>query len=627
MEPKLIALAGLPEKETVNLTVKNGEIFVIGRSVECDLPIVNISVSREHCRIIGDEKGFRLEDMDSHNGTFVNDIPVKSHILAHGDKITIGNTCLMFLSEPEADLPQAVFDDGSLVSHSTIRLIPVSDSKEFAPDLNALVEFGKAINEIQDFHRLQSRFLEIILELIPAARGAIVRSGEDVEDLQSVCFVKDTTSKRTPMRISRTVCRQVLKDQIALISNGLLEENLSSSESLISEGIKSVLCVPLKISERKGLIYLDSDLTESRFTKNHLEQVTALSFLISAALENVESLERLRQENEILRDEFHIETEMIGESKAIKHVYYLISKFAPTDSTVLITGESGTGKELAAKAIHQNSPRKNKPFMAINCAVLSKDLLESELFGYEKGAFTGALTQKKGKIEMAEGGTVFLDEIGELEPNIQAKLLRFLQERWFERVGGTKPIKADVRIIAATNRNLKQEAEKGNFREDLFFRLNVLQIKMPSLSERKNDILLLTQYFIQKSAKNCGREVRGVSEKVRQILTQYEWRGNVRELENIVERAVVLSLTETILPEDLPDELLESFKAETEEIDDFHSQVKEAKQQIIIKALASCNGNYSEAAEKLGIHPNNLHRIIRTLELKNQIKEIIVAGS
>lgn len=620
----MLALAGLPDKETVNLQIKNGKGFVIGRSVECDLPIVNISVSREHCRIIGDGEGFRIEDLDSHNGTFVNNIPVKSHLLAHGDKITIGNSCLMFLSKPDADLQQAVFDDGSLVTHSTIRLIPVTDSKEFAPDLNALVEFGKAINEIQDFYRLQSRFLEIILELIPAARGAIVKADEDFDDLQSVCFIKDTTLKQTPMQISRTVCRQVLKDQIALLSNDLTEGNLSSSESLNSEGIKSVLCVPLKISGKKGLIYLDSDLAVNKFTKNHLEQVTALSFLISAALENAESIEKLRQENEILRDEFQIETEMIGESKAIKDVYYLISKFAPTDSTVLITGESGTGKELAAKAIHQNSLRKNKPFVAINCAVLSKELLESELFGYEKGSFTGAASQKKGKFEIAEGGTVFLDEIGELEPNIQAKLLRFLQEREFERIGGTKPIKADVRILAATNRNLKQEAEKGNFREDLFFRLNVLQIKMPSLSERKNDIILLSQFFIKKYAEKCGRDVRGVSEKVRQILTQYEWRGNIRELENIIERAVVLSLTETILPEDLPEELLESFKSEPEEVDDFHIQVKEAKQQIIIKALANSNGNYSEAAEKLGIHTNNLHRIIRNLELKNQIKETII---
>ncbi len=621
MEPKLIALAGLPENKTVNLQMKNSQEFIIGRSVECDLPIVNISVSREHCRIIADIEGFRLEDLNSHNGTFVNELPIKSQLLAHGDKITIGNAYLMFLSKPVTDLDQAVLDDGSLVTHSTIQIVPLTDSKEFSPDLNALVKFGQAINEITDSNQLQSRFLEIILTFIPAARGAIVKSNENLENLQSVCFIRDKAAKHEQMQISRTVCRQVLRDEIALISNDLTEANLSSAESLNIAGIKSILCVPLKINGTKGLIYLDSNITENRFIKTHLEQVTALSFLISAALENAESIEQLRQENEILRDEFQIETEMIGESKAIKEVFYLISKFAPTDSTVLITGESGTGKELAAKSIHQNSPRNNKPFVAINCAVLSKELLESELFGYEKGAFTGAVSQKKGKIELAEGGTLFLDEIGELEPNIQAKLLRFLQEREFERVGGAKPLKADVRILAATNRNLKQEAENGNFRSDLFFRLNVLQMKMPSLNERKADIILLTQYFIKKYAEKCSREVSGISEKVRNILNQYEWRGNVRELENVIERAVVLSVTEKILPEDLPDELLESVDFSSGEPEDFHQQVKESKQKIIIKALENTNGNYAEAAEKLGIHPNNLHRIIRNLELKDQIKE------
>ncbi len=617
----MIALAGLPDNETINLTLKNGNGFIIGRSLECDLPIVNISVSREHCRISADDEGFVIEDLNSHNGTFVNDIPIKSHILAHGDKITIGNSCLMFLSKPEVGLKQAVLDDGSLVTHSTIRLVPFSDAKEFAPDLNALVEFGKAINEITDLTNLQYRFLEIILQLIPAARGAIVRSDEDLEDLQSVCFVKDKSLIGEEMKISRTVCRQVLTDEIALLSNNLTEGNLSSAESLNNAGIRSILCVPLKISGNKGLIYLDSNFAENSFNKSHLEQVTALSFLISAALENAESIEHLRRENEILRDEFKIETEMIGESKAIKEVFYLISKFAPTDSTVLITGESGTGKELAAKAIHQNSPRKNKSFIAINCAVLSKELLESELFGYEKGAFTGAVSQKKGKIELAEGGTLFLDEIGELELSIQAKLLRFLQEREFERVGGTRAVKANVRILTATNKNLKQESEKGNFREDLYFRLNVLQIKMPSLKDRKADIPLLTHYFIKKYAKKCSRDIRGTSEKVRQILNQYEWRGNVRELENIIERAVVLSLSETILPEDLPEELLEFFTPENFETEDFHRQVKEAKQRIIINAIENADGNYSEAAEKLGIHPNNLHRIIRNLKLKDHIKE------
>lgn len=239
-------------------------------------------------------------------------------------------------------------------------------------------------------------------------------------------------------------------------------------------------------------------------------------------------------------------------------MYQFVERVAPSDATVLIYGESGTGKELAARAIHKNSSRKNQQFVALNCAALTETLLESELFGHEKGAFTSALNQKKGFLEVAEGGTIFLDEIGELSPLLQAKLLRVLQEREFVRVGGTKPIKVDVRFLAATNRDLQKAVREQKFRLDLFHRLNVISITLPALREHPEDIPVLAEYFVSRHAKKCNRRLKGISERASGCLMQYDWPGNVRELGNAMERAVVVGSTEWIVPEDLPEAVVET---------------------------------------------------------------------
>jgi Nif-specific regulatory protein len=307
---------------------------------------------------------------------------------------------------------------------------------------------------------------------------------------------------------------------------------------------------------------------------------------------------------------------MVGESPRMREVYQFIGRAAPTTSTVLIKGESGTGKELVARAIHLNSARSQNPFVAINCAVLSETLLESELFGHEKGAFTGAITQKKGKLEAATGGTVFLDELGELAPALQAKLLRVLQEREFERVGGTRSIKVDIRLIAATNRDLEQAIKAGAFRQDLYYRLNVLSLTMPALKDRRDDIPLLAGYFAMRFSTKAGRALKGVSPEARKCLMQYDWPGNVRELENAMERAVVLGTTELIQPEDLPEALLEQQAVPGVQVTEYHQAVKETKRKLVLKAFQEGDGNYAQTARILGIHPNNLHRLIRSLDLK-----------
>jgi Nif-specific regulatory protein len=331
-------------------------------------------------------------------------------------------------------------------------------------------------------------------------------------------------------------------------------------------------------------------------------------------------VERLEDENRRLQDEINIEHNMVGESAPMRSVYRFISRVAPSDATLLITGESGTGKELVARAMHTNSPRAGKPFVAINCAALTETLLESELFGHERGAFTGAVAQKKGKLEVGEGGTVFLDEMGELAPALQAKLLRVLQEREFERVGGTRPIHIDVRLIAATNRNLSESVKKGAFRQDLYYRLNVVSLEMPPLRERRDDIPLLAAYFASKAGERSKRHVRGISPQARACLTSYDWPGNVRELENAIERAVVLGSTEFILPEDLPEAVLEAEPPAGVSIARYHETVAGAKRQAILRAVEQAGGNYTEAAKLLGVHPNYLHRLIRNMNLRAELR-------
>jgi Nif-specific regulatory protein len=322
--------------------------------------------------------------------------------------------------------------------------------------------------------------------------------------------------------------------------------------------------------------------------------------------------------------QLNLDHNMVGESSAMRDMYRRIARVAPTDSTVLITGESGTGKELVARAIHRNSPRAQKPFVAINCAAITETLLESELFGHERGAFTGAIAQKKGKLETAEGGTVFLDEIGELSPALQSKLLRVLQEREFDRVGGTTCVRVDFRLLAATNRDLGEAIAAGLFRRDLYYRLNVVSLALPPLRERREDIPLLASWFIRRYADKAKRPVAGFSADALACLTMYEWPGNVRELENAVEHAVVLGLDPIIARDDLPDAVAEAGASATAgarpAAAHFHDTVKQTKKDLIVRAVEEANGNYSAAARLLGLHPNYLHRLIKNLQLKTTLE-------
>jgi len=309
-------------------------------------------------------------------------------------------------------------------------------------------------------------------------------------------------------------------------------------------------------------------------------------------------------------------SEIVGSGAQMAKIFEIIRKVAPTTTTILITGETGTGKELVANAIHAGSPRKHNPFIKINCSAIAENLIESELFGYEKGAFTGAVASKPGRFELAHKGTLFLDEIGDLPREMQVKLLRVIQDQEFERVGGIQTIKVDVRLVAATNRNLQQDVREGRFREDLFYRLNVMPIHVPPLRERKEDIPALLDYFIGKFNRKLGRRIAGADPEVVDLLMDHDWPGNIRELENLAERLVLMARGETIVMGDVPAELIEAVEARTQAgTPDEKRSIKELirektediEKQMIIRVLEECEGNISKAARQLGLSRRGLH--------------------
>jgi two-component system, NtrC family, response regulator HydG len=630
MTPRLIAISGSFKGTTFALAEDETSI---GRDLSNTVSLNDPSVSRRHCLIKnGSANGFQVVDLESYNGTFVNGLPVAEQSLTHGDQIALGDIRFIFLTHEDAVTTAILLQDDDLVSRSTIRLEreqafylrPEGALSESSLDSrairerNALLKLTTAVNSIRDCNQLQLRLLELIFDAVPAERGAILLADSDCEDFLSSRGWNRLNGADDSIKVSQTISRQVLRDVVAILSNDVVRnENTGGLPSLLEAQVCSLLCVPLVAFDKPlGVIYLDISSGATQFDEAHLQLLTAIAGIAAIAFENARRFELLENENRRLQHEVKLDHQMVGESDSMRQVYGLLSRVAPSSSTVLLLGESGTGKELAARAIHLNSPRAGKPFVAINCATLTESLLESELFGHEKGAFTGAISQKRGKLEFAEGGTIFLDEVGELSPAIQAKLLRVLQTREFERVGGTRPIKVDVRAIAATNRDLKAAIKAGQFREDLYYRLNVVPIPMPSLRERREDIPLLATYFVAEYSRKCKRRVTGISPEARRLLCAYDWPGNVRQLENAIERAVVLGVTELIVPEDLPETIFETDAPTDQPPVGYHETIREFRRQLIAKTLQQTGGNYTEAAKLLGIHPNNLHRIVRDLKLR-----------
>src|SRR5215470_10803378 len=635
--PRLVAVAG-PLRESV-FALPESELS-LGRDASNGLPIGDPSVSRRHCLIRPEGSGFKIRDLESRNGTLVNGEQVKDHWLHHLDEIAVGDSVFRFLLEDDAERisgsSRTVEFDDLGQTHATAEIRPqdvlylqpdkllseLPATSRLARNLGALLKISRVVHSIRDLDELQAQILDLIFEVVPAERGAILLDGTSAQEFNSVFGRNRDISNDKPVRVSRTITRKVLAQGVAILGSDIPGSiGLGGVQSLIASQVRSLLCVPLTVFQRSvGCIYLDTVNVTDRFNEDHLQLVTAIAGISAVALENARRLQWLEQENLRLTSEITLDRTLVGESPRMKEVFQFLARVAPTDATVLIGGESGTGKELAARAIHRKSPRANKPFVAINCAAIPENLLESELFGYEKGAFTGAVSQKKGRLEVADGGVLFLDEIGELAPQLQVKLLRVLQEREFERVGGNRAIHVDIRLIAATNRDLEEASRKGEFRHDLYYRLNVVSLKMPPLREHKEDIPALVSFLVEKHCHKSGAKPKPLSREALACLQNYDWPGNVRELENVIERALVLGASDDILPEDLPENLLEREPAPGMGEARYHGAVKDLKKRLIQNALEEARGSITEAAKALGVHPNYLHRLIRNLDLKETTK-------
>jgi len=609
----------------------------IGRSANNEICLDDPEVAPRHCTIQPNAGRFFLIDFDSTSGTFVNGIPVKRRELKPGDEVGVGISVFVFYSESfEVAAGSPVQMDQGNAFNARVLELPVEELLQLAPEslaalaqpvrmarnLSLLLHISRAIGSLRDEESLPWQLLGMIFDVIPAERGAILLIDEDSREMTSEIAWDRVSGPDVPVHLNQEIVRRVIEEKVSLLSDPEIRELASLGGGTPKERDPAILCVPMMSSNRPiGVIYLESRSPETAFAEDDFRLLTAIAGLGVVALENARRLESLGSENQRLRGEASLTHDMVGNGARMREVYQFIERVAPSDSTVLICGESGTGKELAARAIHKNSPRRAQPFVALNCAALTETLLESELFGHEKGAFTSAISQKKGFLEVAEGGTVFLDEIGELSPILQAKLLRVLQEREFVRVGGTRPIKINVRFLAATNRDLQQCVREEKFRADLFHRLNVISIVLPPLREHPEDIPALAAHFSILHAKNCNRRIKGISDQALACLTRYDWPGNVRELENAMERAVVIGSSDRILVDDLPEIVFEGVKCVENTPASYHDAVRNLKKELILGALHQTAGNVTEAAKILGVHANYLHRLMSNLKLRPATKE------
>jgi transcriptional regulator with GAF, ATPase, and Fis domain len=414
-------------------------------------------------------------------------------------------------------------------------------------------------------------------------------------------------------RVSDSIVAKVVQTRKALIiSDALGDPEFKSSESVVNLKLLSVMCAPLMFKgDLFGLIYVGNDRLANRFEQRSLELLTLFASQASLLLQNALLLNDLTLDNTELRKrlEDHRYGDIIGACPGMKDIYRRIDKIAGTDISVLIAGETGTGKELIARELHRRSPRAKGNFVTINCGAIPENLLESELFGHVKGAFTGAVATKAGKFQIASGGTLFLDEIGEMPPQLQVKLLRAIQDKIVSKVGDNRADPVDIRIITATHRVLEEEVKKGTFREDLYYRLNVVTLRLPPLRERGDDIVVIAKYFLQKYSKEFGSKVRGFTPTATIAMRKYGWPGNIRELENRIKKAVVLADKALLGPDDLdlhPENL--------EPIMPLAQAKEEFQKRYINEVLQRNNGNRTKTAKDLGVDPRTIFRHLEKLE-------------
>jgi len=618
--PKLVSIVGPLCGSVFPLPENEGETFSIGRAVNNTLCIGDPSISRNHCVIARRASQIVITDRGSANRTYINGLPLTEHTLRNGDEIKIGESLFLFVTEMEPPGGTSPRTTQSIHAASTL-MNPVPTSVRLHGGLgkyfDALLDLGEVAPSATHLEEAGGRILESLSRAVPAEQGVLIVAGPRPGESPSVSEWRKEPENGAECVPRAALLEKIMRDPAPMLwTRGLAP---GPPGLALDPRVASFLAVPLVAFDHfVGALGFATADAKAGFEEDHLHFMTKAAGLAAVLLDVVRRARERESEMRMRAAAANLDHNMVGESPGMRRVYNTIAKVAPTDSTVLIRGESGTGKELAARALHRNSLRGSKPFVAINCAAITETLFESELFGHEKGAFTGAVAQKIGKLEEAQGGTIFFDEVTEMSPTMQAKLLRVLQEREFERVGGTRPIRCDVRIIAATNRDLEGAIRGGSFRADLYYRLNVVSLQLPPLRERREDIEPLANYFAYRHSRKLKKWITGISPQSIALLRGYDWPGNVRELENAIERALVLGSTESVQPEDLPDSVIDAGGSAAVSPGGFNASITEAKKRLILETLERAGGSHTEAARLLDLHPNSLHRLIRNLNLKTK---------
>jgi transcriptional regulator with GAF, ATPase, and Fis domain len=617
--------------------LQEGQRATLGRANTNRIVLKDELCSREHAEVYFAEGHWRLRDLDSLNGTRLNNEPLDGEgELEPGDEFQAGRTKFLFVESlgelPTLPAPPRPAEGVSIKKRrgQTRFLTPQPPLADETPspeagrhnlsrDLSLLYRLALDMGSANTHDELVRIVLDGLLEAVPAEAGAILMAKEGEEFEVSAHRHRDP-SMHTYTPVAEAVVHEVLTGREAVLAEDTARERyLRNREHAADAAATSLICAPVIFGNRVlGLIHLYCNDPHKILNAEDLEFTVAVAKQLGGVIHQVLRQASLTAENRSLRDQLRVESELVGHSAEMRQVEEQIGLVAGTRATVLVRGESGVGKELVARALHYSSPRKDGPFICLNCAALSETLLESELFGHEKGAFTGATEKKIGKFEAADGGTIFLDEIGEMSVGTQAKLLRVLEGHPFERVGGHTPIRVDVRVISATNQPLEQGLREGRFRRDLFYRLQVVEIRVPPLRERKSDVPLLAEHFLKRFVRETGRKIRGFTPAALRKMELHDWPGNVRELRNVIERAVALGRSSTIDTSDIwlssveaPDTALTHDEPAFEPL-----SLDEIDKRHILRTLQHTAWNKSQAAAVLKIERSTLDRKIKLYDLK-----------
>jgi transcriptional regulator with GAF, ATPase, and Fis domain len=567
------------------------KITSIGKIAENDVVIEDPLIGETHAHVHFDGKGYVVAALSKQNPLFINGRKRKDHRLEHGDVIRVG----------AYDLAFSLFDE---------QAVPTEEAASTVLEVSGyqrLYEFSERLLRNYDLENLLEALMDAVIEITCADKGFLILTDNDGFAVKVARNLKKENILNAEGQFSDSIVDQVVRTQKAIIiSDAMNDEQFATAKSVMHLRLQSVMCVPLlERGNLLGLIYVGNDNVIDLFDVAKLNVLTVFSAQASLLIRNALLVNELRVDNRNLKDRLERVAfgELLGDCPPIQEIHKKVQRIAGTDVSVLITGETGTGKELVAREIHKRSNRASGPFVTINCGAIPENLLESELFGHVKGAFTGAVVTKEGRFQTANKGTLFLDEIGEMPVQLQVKILRALQERNVTKVGDTRPEKVDIRVIAATNRILETEIAAGRFREDLYYRLNVVNIHLPPLRERGEDIVLLARYFLSKYTQEYNASARGFAPNSVIAMKKFEWSGNIRQLENHIKKAVILGDKALLGPEDLglTSDVLAPIKPLSEAKDDF-------QRQYINEVLARNNGNRTKTARDLGVDPRTIFR-------------------